>query len=176
MVKRGSTEILQEVQKCKYASNLLWLCHLATGMWFWGLPWWLSGKESTGNAGDVGVWSLGWKDSLEKEMATHSNILAWRIPWKEEPCRLQSMRSPRVRHDWVYIYIYARNTMLACSIALKFCLSPSHLLPMLRRNSNIVSCSCTWVFPATLPQVGYLQLDWLRLSKIKQIWLCSEIC
>ena len=47
------------------------------------------------------VWSLGWEDPLEKEMATHSNILAWRIPWMEEPCRLQSMGSLRVRHDWV---------------------------------------------------------------------------
>ena len=31
-------------------------------------------------------------------MATHSSILAWRIPWTEEPGRLQSMRSQRVRH------------------------------------------------------------------------------
>ena len=36
----------------------------------------------------------------EKEMATHSRILAWRIPWTEEPGRLQSMESRRVRHDW----------------------------------------------------------------------------
>ena len=37
----------------------------------------------------------------EKEMATHSSIPAWRIPWTEEPGGLQSMRSPRVGHDWV---------------------------------------------------------------------------
>ena len=45
------------------------------------------------------VRSLGWKDLLEKEMETHSSILAWRIPWREEPDRLQSMVSQRVRHD-----------------------------------------------------------------------------
>ena len=45
------------------------------------------------------VQSLGWKDPLEKEMAIHSNILALKIPWKEEPDRLQSMGSQRVRHD-----------------------------------------------------------------------------
>ena len=45
------------------------------------------------------VQSLGWEDLLEKEMATHSNILAWRIPGTEEPGRLQSMGSQRVRHD-----------------------------------------------------------------------------
>ena len=36
----------------------------------------------------------------EKEMTTHSSTLAWRIPWTEEPGRLQSMGSQRVRHDW----------------------------------------------------------------------------
>ena len=37
--------------------------------------------------------------SLEKAMAPHSSTLAWRIPWMEEPGRLQSMGSLRVRHD-----------------------------------------------------------------------------
>ena len=45
------------------------------------------------------VQSLGWEDLLEKEMATDSCILAWKIPWTEEPGRLQSMGSQRVRHD-----------------------------------------------------------------------------
>ena len=36
---------------------------------------------------------------LEKRMATHFSILAWRIPWTEEPGRLQSIGSQRVRHD-----------------------------------------------------------------------------
>ena len=43
--------------------------------------------------------TLGREDPLEKEMATHSSILAWRIPWTEEPGRLQSTGSQRVRHD-----------------------------------------------------------------------------
>ena len=45
------------------------------------------------------VQSMDQKDPLEKGMATHSSILAWRIPWTEEPGRLQSMGSQRVRHD-----------------------------------------------------------------------------
>ena len=32
-------------------------------------------------------------------MAPHSSTLAWKIPWMEEPGELQSMGSPRVRHD-----------------------------------------------------------------------------
>ena len=43
------------------------------------------------------VQSLGREDLLEKEMATHSSILAWKIPWMDEPGRLQSMGSLRVR-------------------------------------------------------------------------------
>ena len=35
----------------------------------------------------------------EKAMAPHSSTLAWKIPWTEEPGRLQSMGSQRVRHD-----------------------------------------------------------------------------
>ena len=51
---------------------------------------------SAGGAGDVGpVPGLG--RCLEKETATHSSILAWKIPWTEEPCRLQSTGSQRVR-------------------------------------------------------------------------------
>ena len=46
------------------------------------------------------VRSLSQEDPLEKEMATHSCILAWKIPWTEDPDRLQSMGSQRVRHDW----------------------------------------------------------------------------
>ena len=45
------------------------------------------------------VQPLGWEDPLEKGMATHSSILVWRIPWAEEPGRLQSMGSQKVRHD-----------------------------------------------------------------------------
>ena len=46
------------------------------------------------------VWFLGWEDPLEKEVATHSSILVWKILWTEEPGRLQSMGSQRIRHDW----------------------------------------------------------------------------
>ena len=43
--------------------------------------------------------SLGWEDPLEKEMAIHSSTIAWKIPWTEEPGKLQSMGSQRVRHN-----------------------------------------------------------------------------
>ena len=36
---------------------------------------------------------------MEKAMAPHSSTVAWKIPRTEEPGRLQSMGSLRVRHD-----------------------------------------------------------------------------
>ena len=45
------------------------------------------------------VQSLNKEDTLEEEMAAHSSVLAWKIPWTEEPGRLQSMGSQRVRQD-----------------------------------------------------------------------------
>ena len=51
------------------------------------------------------VWSLGQEDPLEKEMATCSSILAWKVPWTEEPSRLQSMGSQRVRQEWARSHI-----------------------------------------------------------------------
>ena len=42
------------------------------------------------------VVARGW----EKARAPHFSTLAWKIPWTEEPGRLQSMGSLRVRHNW----------------------------------------------------------------------------
>ena len=52
-------------------------------------------------------------ESLEKEMATHSNTLAWKIPWMEEPGRLQSMGSQRVRQE------RASERSIPCSVLRK---------------------------------------------------------
>ena len=60
------------------------------------------------------VQSLGWEDPLEKEMATHSSILAWRIPWTEEPGRLQSTGSQRVRHNWATSLTHSIMLYLIC--------------------------------------------------------------
>ena len=38
--------------------------------------------------------------TTEKAVAPHSSTLAWKIQWMEEPGRLPSMGSLRVRHDW----------------------------------------------------------------------------
>ena len=58
-------------------------------------------KNLPANPGDtreVGL-ILGSGRSSGVEMATHFGILVWIVPWPEEPGRLQSMKSQRVRHD-----------------------------------------------------------------------------
>ena len=50
---------------------------------------------------EMRVHSLDQEDPLEKEMATHSSILVWEIPWTEETGGLQSMGSPKSRHNLV---------------------------------------------------------------------------
>ena len=60
-----------------------------------------SGKEPTHQCKkhETRVQSLGGEDPLEKGMANNLNILAWRIPWTDEPGRLWSLGSQRVKHD-----------------------------------------------------------------------------
>ena len=55
--------------------------------------------------------SLSPEDPLEEGMATHFSILAWRVPWTEEPGRLWSIGSHRVRHNWSNLaHTRARNS------------------------------------------------------------------
>ena len=58
-------------------------------------------KKPLINAGDIREKGLipGLGRSLGVGNATHSSILVWKIPWTEEPGRLQSIGSQRVRHD-----------------------------------------------------------------------------
>ena len=74
------------------------LCHRLTAL----LIWWLTVKElncqcRVGKRHGINPWVR--KIPLEAEIATYSSILAWRIPWTEDPGRLQSMGSQRVRHN-----------------------------------------------------------------------------
>ena len=39
------------------------------------------------------------KAEMETAMAPHPSTLAWKLPWTEEPGRLQSLGSLRVRQD-----------------------------------------------------------------------------
>ena len=69
---------------------------------FYGLPWWLRGKESTRHAGGTGdpdftpwVGKSPWRSAWQP-----CTTLTWRIPWTEECGGLQSTVLQRVGRDW----------------------------------------------------------------------------
>ena len=64
------------------------------------LPWWLSGKESGCQEGNMDS-ILDWENPLEDDMATHSSIPACEVPWIEKSGGLQFMRLQGVGHDLV---------------------------------------------------------------------------
>ena len=111
------------------------------------------------------VRSLGWEDPLKKEMATHSSILARRIPWTEEPVKLQSTGSQRVRHDWVashthpfFCLLYSVIVSFQCIFffLFQYCILQLWLLfiffnSLLKKKNFLYLCSlCIHMFPETL--------------------------
>ena len=79
------------------------LSHLENGLWPPIYPPGASlGAQMVKNppaVQETQVQPQGREDPPEKGIATHFDVLAWRIPWTEEPGRLQSMGSQRVRQD-----------------------------------------------------------------------------
>ena len=85
-------------------------------------------------------------------MATHSSTLAWKIPRTEEPGGLQSMRSLRVKHNWVtslslFTVIHWRR---------KWQPTPVFLVGESQGRGSLVGC-CLW----GLHRVGH---DWSDLA------------
>ena len=85
-------------------------------------------------------------------MAIHSSILAWEIPWTEEPGRLQSIRSQRVRHNWRNLeHTQTRLEIKRCgevSWKRKLGIGPENILPWsysVHRKGLYVSSSWGWV-------------------------------
>jgi len=63
----------------------------------------------------MGVRSLGWEDPLEEEMTDHPSILTWKIPWTEEPGRLQSIESQKVRQDLATVHTHTHKHAQSCT-------------------------------------------------------------
>ena len=89
-------------------------------------------------------------------MAPHSSALAWRIPWTEEPGRLQSMGSLRVRHDWatslsLFTFMHWRTTWQP---------TPAFLRVL------------AWRIPGTEEPGGLLSI---RLQRVRHDWACSHL-
>ena len=113
---------------------------------------------------------------LEKAMALHSSTLAWKIPWAEEPGRLQSMGSLRVRHDWatslsLFTFMHWRR---------KWQPTPLFLPGESQGRGSLVGCGL-WVAQSRT-QLKWLssrtELNWSPASKILSMALpeCTHQC
>ena len=108
-------------------------------------------------------------------MAPHSSALAWKIPWMEEPGRLQSMGSRRVRQDFTFNFHFPLS-----------CIGEG--------NGNSLQCSCLenprdwgawWAAVYGVPQ-SRTQLKRLSSSSsivslfilvqlLSHVWLCDPM-
>ena len=113
--------------------------------------------------------SLGWEDLLEKEMATHSSILAWRIPQMEEPGRLQSMGSQRVRHDWATSLTQQHIKVdYRLQTAPSFALKGQRWKPREPLRFTLVMDWASWVlYGANVKLSGRAPLEWLSWGLMK---------
>ena len=102
VMELSSTEVFPNTSQQEFCPpgrfGHIWKCLLVMVLAF---PDGASGKEPACQCRrhETRVRSLGGEDPLEAGMATHSSILAWGTPGTEEPGRLQSMGSQRVRYD-----------------------------------------------------------------------------
>ena len=105
------------------------------------------------------VWSLGREDPLEKEMTTHSSTLAWKIPRTEEPSRLQSMVSQRVKHNWV--------TSLLLSFHLFLLYARHRLMVILHISSHVILI----IFLARCNYIPFLEIEaeWFNLCMVQLV-------
>ena len=89
-------------------------------------------------------------------MAPYSSTLAWKIPWMEEPGRLQSMGSLRVRHDWatslsLFTFMHWRR---------KWQPTPVFLSGESQGQQSLVGC----------PLWGRTELDMNEVTQQQQTW------
>ena len=105
-------------------------------------------------------------------MSTHSSIHAWRIPRTEEPGRLQSMGSQRVRHDWqVTLSLLQRMYIYPNFPIYPFPTSPSVTM--------FVFCICDSIFISNIGSFVQYFLDstykWYHMIYIRSDQLLSRV-
>ena len=119
-------------------------------------------------------------------MATRSSTLAWKIPWMEEPVRLQSMESQRVRHNWV--------TTLSLSSWVNFCMwwligltCPIFCyFSWLNMNIFLIRNDDVWIMIKVNSQLGFLNKFLIYIYNMKSMLfehhfssvaqLCPTLC
>ena len=103
-------------------------------------------------------WPKYWSFSFSiGPVAPHSSTLAWKIPWMEEPGRLQSIGSLRIRHDW------------ATSLSLSLPMNIQGRLPLEMTGLILLSKGLSRVFSNTAFQKHQF------LNTLPSLWFSSHI-
>ena len=108
-------------------------------------------------------------------MATHSSTFVWKIPWTEEPGRLQSMGSLRVRYDRasalsLFTFMHWRRRWQP---------TPAFLPGESQGRGSLVGC-CLWgltesdMTEATKQQQQHTDVMDMSLSKLQQLVMDRE--
>ena len=82
-------------------------------------------------------------------MTDHPSILAWKIPWTEEPGRLQSIESQKVRQDLATVHTHTHTHTNTHNLVLK---SPQDIFAIIvikvihsPANSNVSILMCSLI-------------------------------
>ena len=147
--------------------------YICTYIHIYGLPRGLSGKETTCQSRQkTQVPSLGREDPLEKEMATRSSILAWRIPGTEDPGRLQSMRSQRVRHDWTNKHLpHLWNSLLEFTYR---AVSGTRMNSSFWSQQQYCQLPLSALWNHNLPSLWPQPIAWQKTTNTRQLWGSHE--
>ena len=116
-------------------------------------------------------------------MATHSSVLAWKIPWMEEPGRLQSMGSQRVRNNWVINTFFlswsifnkiAKQTVCLLASPIMFQFFSCHQLILRCAHSVTHSCSHTAIRSSLL--WGRVAIRCPSSEFLQKVCVCVCVC
>ena len=109
---------MKETLVCSLGRKIHWRRERLPTLVFLGFPGGSDHKESTCNAGDLGlIPGLGRFPGGGK--ATHTSILAWKIQWTEKPGGLQSLGSQRAgMTEWLSLS-YLLGSKPNCSVLFK---------------------------------------------------------
>ena len=120
-----------------------------------GLPWWLSGKESTCQCRrcrfDPWVWKIPWRRAWQLSPV----FLPGEFLWTEEPGWLQPMGSQRAGHDWeinTHIHHLSCFTSHPLNYINYCCLIKSYLTLLWPQPARLL---CSWNFPGKNTGVGW---------------------
>ena len=78
-------------------------------VFYWSLPRWCSGKESTYQCRRHRIWGFDpWVRKIPwmRKWQLVPVFLPGKIPWTEEHGELQSIQLQRVRHDWARMHVF----------------------------------------------------------------------